>query len=165
MTKFVNILLLLSSVFLLTSVLHAAELSGTWTGTDDTGEPYTFFFTSTNWSLTNDIGDNWHEGTYTFNDNSKPKQIDLFFTNSAENQFIEKTALYIYKIEKKTLTLTGSDPGNNYRPSEFSEGGATQTFIVVNEDMVTDETPDNEEHSDDDKVKVYMNCFVGMVQQ
>jgi hypothetical protein len=100
------------------------------------------------------------------NDRANPKQLDLYINGSSDNQFIAEIALFIYKIEGNTLTLTGSEPGDSYRPSDFSEGGATQTFIVTNEDMDRDETPDNKESSDDDdNVKVYVNCFVDTAQK
>ncbi len=142
----------------------AAELTGTWNGQEDSGEPYTFVFTGTDWSLTNDAGDNWQQGTYTYNINADPKQMNLYISAGSDNQLIAKTALYIYKIEGKTLTLTGSEPGSSYRPSDFSEGGMTRTFIVTNEDMQTDDSSDDTKNSKaKDNVRVYVNCFLNTV--
>jgi uncharacterized protein (TIGR03067 family) len=151
---------------LLAATAYTAELSGTWEGTDNTGEPYTIVFTATDWSITHDSGGDWQKGTYTANDNTNPKQLDLYITGSSDNEFISKIALFIYKIDGNTLTLTGSEPGDSYRPLEFSEGNETRTFIVTDEDRDTDEKPDNAEHSDDDdKVKVYINCFVDLIME
>jgi uncharacterized protein (TIGR03067 family) len=142
----------------------AAGLAGTWNGQEDTGEPYTFVFTGTDWSLTNDAGDDWQHGTYTLNDNSNPKQLDLYITGSADNQFIAKTALFIYKIEGTIMTLTGGEPGSDYRPSDFSEGGTTRTFVVSNEDMETDDNSGDTQKCDDcNQARVYINCFVSTV--
>jgi len=142
---------------------YAAGLIGTWTGTEDTGAMYTFVFDAGSWSMTDDAGAEWCEGTYTYNDNADPGLLDLYVTDSAYPQFIGQTALYIYKIEGDTLTLTGSDPGSDYRPSGFSEGGATRTFVVVNENPVPDDDTDDTHDSNDNNVKVYVNCFIGEI--
>ena len=165
MKKSVKNIFLCFSCLLFAVTTYAVELTGTWTGTEDTGEPYTFVFSETDWSMTHDGDGDWQQGTYTTNDNASPKQLDLYITGSSDNQSIAEIALFIYKIEGNTLTLTGSEPGDSYRPSEFSEGGASRTFMVTNEEMDKDETPDSKENSDDDdNVKVYVNCFVGAVQ-
>jgi len=36
--------------------------------------------------------------------------------------------LFIYKIEGNTLTLTGSEPGIDYRPVTFGESGDSRTY-------------------------------------
>jgi uncharacterized protein (TIGR03067 family) len=153
-------------VFLLMAgAVQAADLSGTWTGSDDAGASCTFVFTAADWSLTVGDGSEWYDGTYTFNDNTAPKQLDLYVVDSFNEAFIEKTALYIYNIEGDTLTLTGSDPGTAYRPVSFSEGGTTRTFTVANEAPAANDSQDGSTRSDsDDHVEVYLNCFLQTLQ-
>lgn len=151
---------------LMAAAVLAADLSGAWTGSENSGVPCTFVFGTVDWSLTLGDGSEWYDGSYTFNDNVTPKQLDLYVTDSFNETFIAKTALYIYKIEGDTLTLTGSDPGTAYRPGRFSEGGATRTFTVVNETPDSNDSQNNSSHSDsNDHVEVYVNCFVHTLQK
>jgi uncharacterized protein (TIGR03067 family) len=146
--------------------VQAAGLSGTWSGSENTGVPCTFVFGAADWSLTVGDGSEWYAGTYTFNDNTAPKQLDLHVTESFNDTFIEKTALYIYNIQGDTLTLSGSDPGSAYRPGGFSEGGLTRTFTVINENPASNDSQDGSSHSDsDDHVEVYVNCFIQTLQK
>jgi uncharacterized protein (TIGR03067 family) len=138
----------------------AAELIGTWTGTDAAGAACTIVFGATEWSITRDDGTEWQRGTYTFNDNADPKRLDLYITGSSENEAIAQTALFIYNVEGNTLTLSGGQPGDGYRPAGFAEGGTTQRYTVTG-----GASDDTDRSDDDDKLDVYVNCFVDLSRE
>lgn len=144
-------------------VAAASDITGTWTGQEDGGEPVVFVFTSTDWSYTNEAGDDWQRGTYTFNENSDPRQLDLYISAASDNRWITRTALFIYKIDGNQMTLSGSEPGSGTRPVGFSGDAAVRTFILTNDDLPddggSDHSNDDSEH-DQDNVKVYVNCFI-----
>lgn len=151
-----------AACFFYATAAYADGLIGTWSGMEDTGETYTFVFGAGSWSMTNEAASEWLEGTYTYNDNADPGHLDLYVTDSALPQFTRQTALYIYKINDNALTLTGSAPGSDYRPSSFSEGGETRTFVVFNENPKPDDDSSSADDSNDEEnVRVYITCFIG----
>ncbi len=120
----------------------AQELEGTWIGQEDTGEPFTFAFTGNNWSANDSDSSEWYNGTFTNNPNNDPKELDLLVEDCFSAGYIGDTALFIYKIEGNVLTLTGSEPGDTYRPVSLGESGNPRNYTGTLQDTNADDDGD-----------------------
>ena len=73
----------------------------------------------------------WYVGTLTLNPKADPKQALVLIADCGFRQYVNKTTRAIYKLEGKTLTLAGHEPGNEAAPTAFGRDPATQTRAFV----------------------------------
>jgi len=117
----------------------AQELEGTWIGQEDTGEPWTFIFTGDTMSAHDSDSSEWYNASFTNNTGNDPKELDMLIEECFVPSYIGDTSMAIYKIEGDVLTLTASEPGINYRPVSFGEGGNPRTYTVTLQDPDDDD--------------------------
>jgi len=106
------------------------ELEGKWVGIPQIGD-WTFIFSGNSASVSSPNPNICYKGTFDLKASDDPKRIDLLIKESPLSQYIGKTSLGIYKLEKDTLTLSLNEPGNTTRPKSFTSTGGTQLFILT----------------------------------
>ena len=74
----------------------------------------------------------WYEATITLKPKANPKRAVALIERCPAPQYINKTANFIYKIEGKTLTLAGSEPGSEKEPTAFEPNpdNPVRTFVL-----------------------------------
>lgn len=72
----------------------------------------------------------WYHATVTIPPDKNPRQLHAKVTACGDPDFVGKTALAIYKLEKDTLTLTGRAPGVLEPPTQFEGDSKTRTFVL-----------------------------------
>jgi uncharacterized protein (TIGR03067 family) len=73
----------------------------------------------------------WYEATITLKPKAIPKRAAVLIERCPAPQYVNKTANFIYKIEGKTLTLAGSEPGSEKEPIAFEPNpdNPVRTFV------------------------------------
>jgi len=73
----------------------------------------------------------WYEATITLRPKANPKRAAVLIERCSAPQYVNKTANFIYKIEGKTLTLAGSEPGSEKEPTAFEPNpdNPVRTFV------------------------------------
>jgi uncharacterized protein (TIGR03067 family) len=76
-----------------------------------------------------------HDGSYAAKliptAGTSPKQAYLLIEDCPVPQYIHKTAKMIYKIEGKTLTIAGHEPGDETVPTGFDRDGRSRVFVFT----------------------------------
>jgi uncharacterized protein (TIGR03067 family) len=74
----------------------------------------------------------WYEATITLKPKANPKRAAARIERCPAPQYVNKTANFIYKIEGKTLTLAGSEPGSEKEPIAFEPNpdNPVRTFVL-----------------------------------
>lgn len=74
----------------------------------------------------------WYEATITLRPKAKQKRAAVLIERCSAPQYVNKTANFIYKIEGKTLTLAGSEPGSEKEPTAFepNRDNPVRTFVL-----------------------------------
>lgn len=110
------------------------RLQGTWVGTElgREGEVKVVISGDT----IHFIGANpqeWYKGTMTLHEESNPRQADYTISECAMPEYVGKISKGIYKLDEGTdaLTLAGSEPGDESRPSTFEPSGGTRIFDLA----------------------------------
>jgi uncharacterized protein (TIGR03067 family) len=62
---------------------------------------------------------------------TNPKQADLLIEDCPTPQYIQKRAKMTYRIEGKTLTLVGHEPGDETVPTGFERDGRSRVFVFT----------------------------------
>jgi uncharacterized protein (TIGR03067 family) len=73
--------------------------------------------------------DEWYTATLIAAPGTSPKQADLLIEDCPAPQYIQKRAKMIYKIEGKTLTIAGHEPGDETVPTGFQRDGRSRVFV------------------------------------
>ena len=73
----------------------------------------------------------WYEATIALKPKSNPKRAVALIERCPAPQYVNKTVNFIYKIEGKTLTLAGSEPGSEKEPTSFegNPDNPVRTFV------------------------------------
>ena len=73
----------------------------------------------------------WYKGIAVINQEMTPRQADFTISECAMPDYIGKIAKSIYKLEESTLTIAGSEPGDDSRPTSFEPSGGTRVFKFI----------------------------------
>lgn len=112
------------------STLHKSDLralQGTWTGHEPgvTPEaPRQIVFKGDRLEYRGAVSNDWGNGTFTLREELQPKQLVVVVTDCGIPQYLGKTSCLIYKIEKGTLTIAVTEPGNTVAPANFETENA-----------------------------------------
>ena len=100
----------------------ATILQGTWKGHEiggDTNGTCYLIFTGKNAEYRGVDTNDWDKGTFTINEETKPRQLLFTITACAAPEYVGKTSQVIYEIKNGTLMLAGNEPGNTNVPASF----------------------------------------------
>jgi uncharacterized protein (TIGR03067 family) len=117
-------------------------LQGTWVGQDVSrpqGE-YRLTVSGNSIKFQEARAEEWYEATITLRPKANPKRAALLIERCSAPQYVNKTANFIYKIEGKTLTLAGSEPGSEKEPTAFEPNPDNPLRIFV-----LNKTPESDE--------------------
>jgi len=108
-----------------------SELEGTWVGTDAGGyDEWTFVISSGKVEVKGPESA-YYSGVMTLNDKTNPKQAEFKIDKCSLPEYVGETALSIYKLEGKKLTLAASEPGSLYRPAFFDSTGGVMLLSLT----------------------------------
>jgi uncharacterized protein (TIGR03067 family) len=110
-----------------------AKLQGTWIGHEVDGPPGECRMTISGDSLKAQAAgqDESYAAKLILAPGASPKQADLLIADCSAPQYIHKTAKMIYKIEGKTLTIAGHEPGDETAPTGFERDGQSRVFVFT----------------------------------
>ena len=107
-----------------------SELEGTWVGTDVGGyDEWTFVISSGKVEVKGP--ESFYSGVMMLNTKTNPKQSDFKIDKCSQWEYVGETALSIYKLEGKKLTLATTEPGSINRPAYFDSTGGVMLFILT----------------------------------
>jgi uncharacterized protein (TIGR03067 family) len=109
-----------------------STLQGTWIGHEVDGPPGECRMTISGDSLKFQGArqEESYAGKLTLTPSTSPKRADVLIQDCPVPQYIQKTGKVIYKIEGKTLTLAGNEPGNEAAPTKF-ETNPARVFVFT----------------------------------
>ncbi len=70
----------------------------------------------------------WYKGIAVMNAEMTPRQADFTISECAMPDYVGKIAKPIYKLQESTLTIAGSEPGDESRPASFDPSGGIRVF-------------------------------------
>lgn len=110
-----------------------SELQGTWVGEEIGGEKGECRVTIEGDSLKfqGARSQEWYAGKLTLNPKAHPKQAMIVIEACAFPKYVNQTTKAIYKLEGKSLTLAGHEPGNEAVPTAFERNPTSQTRAFV----------------------------------
>lgn len=73
----------------------------------------------------------WYAAKVTLTPSSGPMQADCLIEDCGAPQYIKKTAKMIYKIEAKTLTIAGNEPGDEAVPTGFERNASSRARVFA----------------------------------
>lgn len=112
-----------------TPVSDLERLQGTWVGSEvGWGGEVSVVFADDTIHFTGAHPQEWYKGTGVLNEDATPKEADFTISECPAPQYVGKVAKAIYKIEGETLTMVGSEPGTEPRPTSFEAFGGTRVF-------------------------------------
>jgi uncharacterized protein (TIGR03067 family) len=103
-----------------------ATLQGTWKGSiaqDNPGLACHFIVAGNNFEFRSDDQTVWYKGTFTLHENTTPPQYMALIRDCPFPQYVGKTSMAIYRVDKDSLTLTGNEPGKLEVPPAFDAPG------------------------------------------
>jgi uncharacterized protein (TIGR03067 family) len=112
-----------------TPISDMEKLQGTWVGKElgQDGEAKVIFSGDTI-DFKGAHPQEWYKGTAVINAEMTPSQADFTISECVVPDYIGKIAKAIYKFEESTLTLAGSEPGNESRPTSFDPSERIRVF-------------------------------------
>jgi uncharacterized protein (TIGR03067 family) len=117
-----------------TSAESEPALQGTWVG-QEVGRPQgecRLIVSGNSIKFQGARAEEWYEATITLRPKANPKRAAVLIERCSAPQYVNKTANFIYKIEGKTLTLAGSEPGSEMEPTGFEPNpdNPVRTFVL-----------------------------------
>ena len=110
-----------------------AALQGTWVGQETGRRQGEIHLTVSGNSMKfqGASAEEWYEATLTLKTDANPKQAVARVEKCPFQQYVGKTANFIYKIEGKTLTLAGTEPGSDDSPTGFEPSPDNRVRVFV----------------------------------
>ena len=110
-----------------------SKLRGTWVGEEISGEKGECRITIEGDSIKFQgvRSQEWYVGKLSLDPNAKPKQAMVLIGECGFPKYVNKTAKAIYKLEGKSLTMAGNEPGNEAVPTAFERDRTSQTRAFV----------------------------------
>ncbi len=108
------------------------KLQGTWIGSEVGREgQVVLVFSGKLISFQGAFPQEWYKGKGILNENRSPKRADFLIEDCGSPDFIGKLSRGIYKLDEDgILTLAGSMPGVEIRPSVFHPGDGVRVFLL-----------------------------------
>jgi RNA polymerase sigma factor (sigma-70 family) len=98
----------------------ANAFQGTWSGQEAGGPPgSSLTVQGSNLEFHGANPKEWYKATFTFREDTVPKQLIAVITDCVAPQYVGKTSCAIYQIQGGTFTMVGNEPGNPKVPSSF----------------------------------------------
>lgn len=115
-----------------TSISDLEKLQGTWVGKElgQEGE-VKIIFSGKSIDFKGAHPQEWYKGTAVLNQELSPKQADFTISECGLPDYVGKISKAIYRLEESTLTLAGSEPGDEKRPSSFDPSGGNRVFQLT----------------------------------
>jgi len=109
------------------------RLQGTWSGSEAGQESgkCTLTVSENTMDFKGPSDQEWYKATFTLDESVNPKAGDVTITDCPAPDYVGKVGRIIYKIEDSTLTIAGSEPGEEARPSSFDGTGDTRVFVLT----------------------------------
>jgi uncharacterized protein (TIGR03067 family) len=116
------------------STENESALQGTWVG-QEVGRPQgecLLIVSGNSIKFQGARAEEWYEATITLRPKANPKRAAVLIERCSAPQYVNKTANFIYRIEGKTLTLAGSEPGSEKEPTAFEPNpdNPVRTFVL-----------------------------------
>jgi uncharacterized protein (TIGR03067 family) len=110
-----------------------AALQGAWVGTEVGGPEGECRLTVTGNSMKfqGARAEEGYEAKLTLKLDTTPKRAAVLIEKCPAPQYVNKTANFIYKVEQKTLTLAGSEPGSEKVPTSFEPSADNPVRLFV----------------------------------
>ncbi len=103
-------------------------MQGTWKGrsvSDNPQHQVVFVVSGSHFDFHDETEtNNWYKGTFTLNEDASPRRFIAKITECPFPQYVGKTSMAIYKIEKGTLRIAANEPGKEGAPEDFDSEGA-----------------------------------------
>ena len=91
-------------------------LQGRWQGRVIQGNPEhhcSLVISGKNYEFRDETDTNvWYKGTFSLREDTTPRQYVAVVNECPFPQYVGKTSMAIYRLEKATLTIAGNEPGN-----------------------------------------------------
>ena len=115
-----------------TSIPDLDKLQGTWVGKELSQEgEVKIIFSGNSIDFKGAHPQEWYKGNAVLNQELSPKQADFTISECAVPDYVGKVSKAIYRLEGSTLTLAGSEPGDETRPSSFDPSGGGRVFQLT----------------------------------
>lgn len=105
------------------------RMQGTWKGIElsDRGGEWTLVITGDQVEA-DGPGPEDYSGTIILDETTTPKSARLVIDKCAFEAYVGTTANNIYKLESGKLTLAGTEPGSDTKPTSFEAGNSARVF-------------------------------------
>ena len=129
-TVFVSILAL---AVMFTANSLAADLNGTWKGSQVGGDPgdWTFVFADSLLTVNGPNPGEYFKLKVTFLEDDKHKKVKAKFVDASDPSVTGLSTTAIYKLEKEILTIAAGEPGYGTVPKSFDATWGVYVFKLT----------------------------------
>lgn len=113
-------------------VAESQPLQGSWEGVEvgrESGGKCTITIDGDSIRFQGSNKDEWYKAKFALDLKSEPKQLRATITDCGFRDYVGKVAVAIFKVEEKTLTLVGHEPGVSDTPKTFEGDNSSRSFV------------------------------------